>query len=84
MQTIYQRIAFDSGVHLSQCVNIFKSFLCKVFFSCALLYTTGRDFVSEVMHTHDSDAFAEHEPTAKCIFHIKKYPIGIHEKWAAD
>jgi len=43
-----------------------------------------RDFVNEVMHTHDSDAFAACEPTAKCIFHVKKYPIGIHAWWAAD
>jgi len=36
------------------------------------------------MHTHDSDAFAAHEPTAKHVFRIKKYPIGIHARWATD
>ena len=36
------------------------------------------------MHTHDSDAFAAQEPTSKCIFRVKKYSIGIHERWAAD
>jgi hypothetical protein len=36
------------------------------------------------MHTHDSDAFAAREPTAKRIFRVKKYPIGIHARWAAD
>ncbi|KAM6499101.1 hypothetical protein JOM56_004609 [Amanita muscaria] len=43
-----------------------------------------QDFVSKVMHTHDGDAFAGREPTAKRIFRVKKYPIGIHEHWAAD
>jgi len=36
------------------------------------------------MHTHDSDAFALRDPTTKCVFRVKKYPIGIHARWAAD
>jgi hypothetical protein len=42
------------------------------------------DFVSEVMHTHDNDAFASREPTAKHIFRVPKHPIGIHQRWSAD
>ena len=42
------------------------------------------DFISEVMHTHDREAFATREPTAKRIHHIKKHPIGIHQRWSAD
>ena len=36
------------------------------------------------MHTHDREAFATCEPTAKCIHRVKKYPIGIHQRWSAD
>ncbi len=36
------------------------------------------------MHTHDGDAFALRDPTAKRILRVKKYPIGIHARWAAD
>jgi len=40
--------------------------------------------VTEVMHMHDSEAFAGREPTAKRVNRVKKYPIGIHARWAAD
>ena len=43
-----------------------------------------RAFVSKVMHAHDSDAFAMREPTAQRTFWVKKFPIGIHQRWAAD
>ena len=36
------------------------------------------------MHTHDGEAFALRDPTAKRILRVKKYPIGIHARWAAD
>ena len=36
------------------------------------------------MHIHDNDAFDECEPTAKHVFRIPKYPIGIHERWSGD
>ena len=36
------------------------------------------------MHTHDREAFATREPTAKCIHRVKKHPIGIHQRWSAD
>ena len=36
------------------------------------------------MHTHDNDAFASREPTAKRIFRVPKHPIGIHQRWSAD
>ena len=36
------------------------------------------------MHTHDSEAFATREPTAKRIHRVKKHPIGIHQRWSAD
>ena len=42
------------------------------------------NFVSEVMHTHDNEAFASREPTAKRIFRVPKHPIGIHQRWSAD
>ncbi|KAK7055718.1 hypothetical protein R3P38DRAFT_2848678 [Favolaschia claudopus] len=51
-------------------------------------YNTGtilaRDFVSQTMHEHDSEAFANREPTAKKIFRTPKYPVGIHQRWAGD
>jgi hypothetical protein len=43
-----------------------------------------RDFVSEVMHNHDGNAFALRDPTTKHILRVKKFPIGIHARWAAD
>lgn len=36
------------------------------------------------MHVHDPSAFDNREPTAKKIFCVKKYPIGIHQRWAGD
>ncbi|TDL13749.1 hypothetical protein BD410DRAFT_817268 [Rickenella mellea] len=43
-----------------------------------------RDFVSAVMHEHDSDGFAGRDPTCKKIRRDPKFPIGIHERWAGD
>ncbi|KAJ7920649.1 hypothetical protein B0H13DRAFT_1605235 [Mycena leptocephala] len=43
-----------------------------------------RDTVHEIMQTHDSDAFAAREPTAKKIFRVAKFPLGIHERWSGD
>ncbi|OCH87812.1 hypothetical protein OBBRIDRAFT_735571 [Obba rivulosa] len=43
-----------------------------------------RDFVSEVMHQYDSEAFKLRDPTAKKIHREPKHPIGIHERWAGD
>jgi hypothetical protein len=48
------------------------------------LCSVARNFVSEVMHTHDNDAFASHEPTTKRVFRVKKHPIRIHQCWSAD
>ena len=36
------------------------------------------------MHEHDPDAFALREPTAKKIFRLPKYPVGIHHRWSCD
>jgi hypothetical protein len=36
------------------------------------------------MHTHASDGFVLRDPTTKHIHRVKKYPIGIHARWAAD
>ena len=49
-----------------------------------ILAITHRDFVSQVMHTHDGEAFEGREPTSKRIFRVPKVPIGIHERWSAD
>lgn len=43
-----------------------------------------RDFVWNVMKTHDPAGFALREPTAKKILRFPKAPIGIHERWACD
>ncbi|KAJ6632401.1 hypothetical protein B0H10DRAFT_2159630 [Mycena sp. CBHHK59/15] len=43
-----------------------------------------RDFVWEIMHVHDSEAFEAREPTAKKIFRVPIYPIGIHQRWSGD
>jgi len=43
-----------------------------------------RDFVSDVMHTHDDEGFGFHSPSSKKTFRVKKFPIGIHEHWAGD
>jgi hypothetical protein len=36
------------------------------------------------MHTYDLEGFEQHEPTARKINCVPKFPIGIHERWAAD
>jgi len=80
VQTIHHRVAFDSTVHLSWSIPFqFLGIRPSLILSFSI-----RDFVSQVMHTHDSDAFAAREPTAKRIFCVKKFPIGIHARWAAD
>ncbi|KAJ6622518.1 hypothetical protein B0H10DRAFT_2162751 [Mycena sp. CBHHK59/15] len=43
-----------------------------------------REIVWEIMHVHDSDSFTQREPTAKKIFRVAKYPIGIHQRWSCD
>lgn len=43
-----------------------------------------RDFVSEVMHTHEPRGFELRAPTSKKIHRTEKVPIGIHERWAGD
>lgn len=83
VQTIHNRVAFDSGVHLSRSVTFLLPFNSQVS-PILILSFSIRDFVSQVMHTHDSDAFAAREPTAKRVFRVPKYPIGIHARWAAD
>lgn len=42
------------------------------------------EFVSEVMHKHDSKGFKWRNPTARKIHRTPKVPIGIHERWAGD
>lgn len=43
-----------------------------------------RDFISDIMHTHDDKGFGFHDPSSKKTFCVKKFPIGIHERWAGD
>ncbi len=43
-----------------------------------------RDFISEVMHTQDPDAFRLREPNSKTIPRVKKNPVAINNRWAGD
>ncbi|KAF7362207.1 hypothetical protein MVEN_00566900 [Mycena venus] len=43
-----------------------------------------RDTVYRIMQTHDPASFAAREPTAKKIFRVQKFPLGIHERWSGD
>ena len=43
-----------------------------------------RDYVSEIMHTHDTDGFKKRDPTSKRINRFPRVPLGIHEQWAGD
>ena len=36
------------------------------------------------MHMHDDPGFELREPTSKRIHRVPKYPLGIHQRWAAD
>jgi hypothetical protein len=36
------------------------------------------------MHTHDREGFTLQDPTTKHVLRVKRYPIGIHARWAAD
>ncbi|KAJ7214345.1 hypothetical protein GGX14DRAFT_443787 [Mycena pura] len=47
-------------------------------------YHLRRDTVSEVMHTHDADAFAGRDPTAKEVHRAVLKPSGTHEWWSGD
>ena len=44
----------------------------------------SRDFISAVMHLHDTEGFDSRDPAAKKIIRVPKAPIGIHERWAGD
>ncbi|KAJ7776796.1 hypothetical protein DFH07DRAFT_951416 [Mycena maculata] len=43
-----------------------------------------RKIVWEIMQEHDKDSFALREPTAKKVFRVAKYPIGIHQRWSCN
>ncbi|KAK2459393.1 hypothetical protein APHAL10511_008591 [Amanita phalloides] len=43
-----------------------------------------RDYISDIMHTHDLEGFAKRDPTAKRIHREPKVPLGINEWWSAD
>jgi hypothetical protein len=54
----------------------------KITFNCGV--TLSRDFVSDIMHTHDEEGFRMHDPTSKRILRVVKCNIGIHERWSGD
>ncbi|KAJ6450144.1 hypothetical protein C8R45DRAFT_1065416 [Mycena sanguinolenta] len=43
-----------------------------------------RDTVYTIMQTHNPEGFAAREPTAKKVFRVQKFPLGIHERWSGD
>ncbi|KAJ6505041.1 hypothetical protein C8R45DRAFT_1051009 [Mycena sanguinolenta] len=43
-----------------------------------------RDTVYKIMQTHNPDGFAARELTAKKVFRVQKFPLGIHERWSGD
>lgn len=43
-----------------------------------------QDFVTEIMHAHDSAGFDKRDPTSKRIHREPKVPLGINERWSAD
>jgi hypothetical protein len=43
-----------------------------------------KEYVSQVMHTHDNDGFTLRNPASKRIFRVPKVPIGVHERWSGD
>lgn len=36
------------------------------------------------MHMHDDEGFELREPSSKRVLRVPKYPLGIHQRWAAD
>ena len=44
----------------------------------------SRDFVMNIMQTHDDGGFDKRDPTSKKIHRELKVPIGINEQWSAD
>ena len=43
-----------------------------------------RDFVADVMHTHDPGGSLRRDPSSRKIVRSMKVPIGIHDRWSAD
>jgi hypothetical protein len=43
-----------------------------------------KPFISDIMHIYAPDGFEKREPGAKRILRVRKAPLGIHERWAAD
>ncbi|EDR01155.1 uncharacterized protein LACBIDRAFT_333554 [Laccaria bicolor S238N-H82] len=54
----------------------------KITFNCGV--TLSRDFVSDIMHTHDEEGFRMRDPTSKHILRVVKCNIGIHKCWSGD
>ncbi|KIM46705.1 hypothetical protein M413DRAFT_440291 [Hebeloma cylindrosporum] len=54
----------------------------RITFNCGV--TLSRDFVSDIMHTHDEDGFTMRDPSSKRILRVVKSNIGIHERWSGD
>ena len=54
----------------------------KITFNCGV--TLSRDFVSDIMHTHDEEGFRMRVPSSKHILQVVKSNMGIHERWLGD
>ena len=54
----------------------------RITFNCGV--TLSRDFVSDIMHTHDEEGFTMRDPSSKRIIRVIKSNIGIHERWSGD
>lgn len=79
-RSIRAKIAFEHSVILTRCVSA-PLCLCRIHTHCK---TFNRNFVWEIMQVQDRDSFALREPTAKKVFRVAKYPIGIHQRWSCD
>lgn len=54
----------------------------RITFNCGV--TLSRDFVSDIMHTHDEEGFTMRDPSSRRILRVVKSNIGIHERWSGD
>ncbi|KAJ7021740.1 hypothetical protein C8F04DRAFT_972311 [Mycena alexandri] len=79
VRTIRATVAFEDGVILTRQVIETVNFAPTMIFNLAC-----RQIVWEIMQDHDGDSFALREPTAKKVFRVAKFPIGINQRWAMD
>ena len=75
-QTVMERLALDTGVHLTQCVYYMLEY--------TIIDCWSSDYIRNFMLQHNEEGFALREPTAKKVIWQALVSLGIHHEWSCD